>query len=104
MAIDGVAHRAIKAYVIYPISNTNRIHKKSLVDQGANGGAAGDDSRAISYHPDRKVDVLGIDNHAVNSTPVVTAGGVVETTVGPIITILHQYAYMGRGNSIHSSI
>ena len=102
--IDGVTCRVINAHVIYSISNTNQIHKKSLVDRSSNGGVAGDDVRVIFYHPDRKVDALGIDNHTVNSIPVATAGGVVETTVGPIITFLHQYAYVGRGNSSHSSI
>ena len=58
----------------------------------------------LSHHPDRKVDALGIDNHTVNSIPVVTAGGVVESAIGPIIAILHQYACVGRGNSIHCPI
>ena len=74
------------------------------MDRGANGGAAGDDVRVISCHPDIKVDVVGVDNHTVNSIPIVTASGAVETTAGPIIAISYQYAYMGRGNFIHSSI
>ena len=67
-------------------------------------GIAGDDVRIIAYHPNKKVDVMGIDNHSVSSIPVATAGGVVNTTVGPVIVILHQYAHMGEGNSMHSSI
>ena len=47
---------------------------------------------------------MGIDNHTVNSIPVVTVGGVVDSTVGPIIAIMHQYAYLGKSNSIHSSV
>ena len=47
---------------------------------------------------------MGIDNHSVSSMPVATAGGVVASTVGPAIVILHQYAHMGKGNSMHSSV
>ena len=74
------------------------------MDRGANGGAAGDDLHVIPYCPNRKADALGIDNHTVNSISVVTASEIVEITAGPIIVILHQYACMGRGNSIYSSI
>ena len=58
----------------------------------------------MSYHPDRKADVLGIDNRTINSIPVVTDGREVETTMGTIIKISHQHACMGRGNSIHIPI
>jgi hypothetical protein len=36
--------------------------------------------------------------------PIVTAAGVVNTHVGPVCVILHQYALLGKGKSIHSSV
>ena len=102
--IDSTTYRAMNAHITYSISSTNRFHKKSLIDRGANGGVAGDDVRIISYHPNKKVDVMGIDNHSVSSIPVATAGGVVNSTVGPVIVILDQCACMGKGNSMHISV
>ena len=34
---------------------------------------------------------------------IVTAGGVTRTQRGEVILILNQYAYVGKGTSIHSS-
>ena len=47
------------------------------------------------------MDIQGIDNHRINQIPIVTAGGVICTQKGPVIAILHQYAYTGKGMSIH---
>ena len=102
--IDGTTYRAANIHVTYSLSITNRIHKNSLIDRCANGGVTGDDVRIISCHPNKKVDVIGVDNHLVSAMPVATAIGVMNSTVGPIIVILHQHANMGKGNSMHSSI
>jgi hypothetical protein len=51
----------------------------------------------------RTVDVRGIDNHDLTSIPIVTVGGVVPSQPGEVIAIMNQYAYTGRGKSIHSS-
>lgn len=75
----------------------------SLVDRGANGGVAGDDVRLISRSPHHTVDIQGIDNHMMNSVPIATVGGVIDTQLGPRIAIFHNYAYIGRGSTIHSS-
>lgn len=45
-----------------------------------------------------------IDNHTINSISIDTYGGFVQSTVGPIVIILHQYAYLSKGNKIHSAI
>ena len=50
----------------------------------------------------RSVNIQGIDNHRINAIPIVTAGGVINTQKGPVIAIMHQYAYTGKGKSIHS--
>jgi hypothetical protein len=73
----------------------------SLIDQGANGGVAGEDMRVI-FRTSRTVDIKGIDNHHVNDIGIGTVGGVVNTQKGPVIAIIHQYALFGKGASIHS--
>ena len=74
----------------------------SLVDRGANGGIAGNYVQVVEkLH--LHVDVQGIDNHKMNDIPIVTAAGVTKTQRGEVILILDQYAYVGKGTSIHSS-
>jgi hypothetical protein len=70
------------------------------MDRGANGGVAGEDVRVI-FRTSRTVDIKGIDNH--NDIGIGTVGGVVNTQKGPVIAIMHQYALLGKGVSIHST-
>jgi len=94
-----------KANVCYRIGQTactpGTIH--SLVDRGANGGVAGSDVRVIHRHTDRSVEIEGIDNHRMLDIPLCTVGGVVSTQHGDVILIMHQYAYTGKGPTIHSA-
>jgi hypothetical protein len=76
-------------------------HSRSLIDRGANGGVAGDDVRII-FRTNRTVDIKGIDNHHVNNIGIGTVGGAVQTQHGPVIAIVHQYALLSKGASIHS--
>ena len=85
----------------YSVSSHRHTSSMSLVDRGANGGVAGDDVRVI-FKTSRTVDIKGIDNHQVIDVPIGTVGGVVTTQKGPVIAILHQYALLGKGTSIHS--
>ena len=71
------------------------------MDHGADGGIAGDDVHIIAK-TDRSVDIQGIDNHRINEIPIVTAGGVVNTQKGPVIAIMHKYAYTRKDKLIHS--
>ena len=90
------------ASAIYAISSCHAAgNKSSLVDCGANGGIAGDDVCIITK-TGKMVNIQGIDNHRINEIPIVTAGGVINTQRGPVIAIMHQYAYTGKGKSIHS--
>ena len=73
----------------------------ALVDRGANGGIAGEDVCVIAK-TGRQVDVQGIDNHQIVDVPIVTAGAVIQTQLGEVIAIMHQYAYTGKGKTIHS--
>ena len=102
--IDGKVYcLRINSHITYQISTSSRHNvMSSLVDRGANGGIAGDDVRVI-FKTLRNVDIQGIDNHQIQNIPIVTAGGVVKSQRGPVIAILNQYAYVGRGRSIHSS-
>jgi hypothetical protein len=73
----------------------------SLIDCGANGGVAGDDVRII-FRNQLTVNIKGIDNHHVNNIGIGTGGGVAQTQHGSVIAIMHQYALLSKGASIHS--
>ena len=87
--------------VVYNVSAHRSSSPRSLVDCGANGSLAGTDVRVISK-THRSVDVRGIDNHQLTDIAIGTVGGVVPTQKGPVIAIMHQYALLGKGSSIHS--
>jgi len=106
VVIDGKRFVKIKVHRIqYRFSeaaaDNHRLGESSLVDRGANGGLAGEDICVIE-HTLRKADISGINNHTVVGLPIVTAAGVVQTLAGPVSLILHQYALIGKGKSIHS--
>ena len=73
-----------------------------MVDRGPNGGLAGSDIRVI-YKTHRKINISGIDNHEVTGLDVVTAATLLNTSLGKVIGIFNEYAYLGKGSSIHSS-
>ena len=101
IVIDGVVYSA-NVHIQYRASSHRHVRAGALVDRGANGGIAGDDVRIIN-RTGRQVDVQGIDNHQIIDIPIVTAGAVIKTQRGDVIAILHQYAYTGKGKTIHSS-
>ena len=74
----------------------------ALVDCGANNGIAGADCHIIKGM-DHFINVEGIDNQVMEKHPIVTAGGITNSNRGPVILIMNQYAYVGKGTSIHSS-
>jgi hypothetical protein len=74
----------------------------STIDCGVNRGIAGDNVRTLST-TQRFVTVEGIDKHQLANIPISTTGCVVCYQHGTVIAILHQYAYVGLGCSIHSS-
>ena len=91
-------------HIVYDVSKHKASKHGSLIDRGANGGLAGSDVWIIQKDvAPRLVDVSGIDSHQVTNLPIVTVGGVVPSQRGPVIAIMHQYAYMGEGKTIHSS-
>jgi hypothetical protein len=49
------------------------------------------------------VDITGIENHQVHDIPLAVVAGVMRTNRGPIVGIFNNYAYIGKGRTIHSS-
>ena len=58
--------------------------------------------RVLSTSP-RKCTVTGIDNHELTGPDVVQCVTLVDTNHGIVNLIMNEYAYYGRGHSIHSS-
>ena len=87
-----------QCYLFQHANHTNQ----QLVDRGANGGLAGSDMRVI-HKTHRKINIQGIDNHEVTGLDVVTAATLLNTSQGKVIGIFNEYAYLGKGSSIHSS-
>ena len=50
----------------------------------------------------RTVSVTGIDNHELPGLDIVTCDALLNTNHGKVVLIMHEYAYYGRGNTIHS--
>jgi hypothetical protein len=103
VVINGVEYVAKVHDVMYQVSN----HKQTtlplaLIDRGANGGVAGSDTWLIDKSL-RSVHIQGIDDHMIEDVPIGTVGAVVNTQRGEVIAIMHQYAYTGKGGTIHSS-
>ena len=85
----------------YLFQHTNHTNQK-LVDHGANGGLAGSDMRGI-HRTYRKIKIQDIDNHEVTGLTVLTAATLLNTSLGKVIGIFNEYAYLWKGSSIHSS-
>ena len=105
VTIDGTKYRKVNmAKTMYAVSSSKAARPRgALVDRGANGSIGGSDVRVLSM-TDRHVDIQGIDNHHVNDTPIASVGAVVNTQKGPVIAVMHQVAYTGKGKSIVSSL
>ena len=93
--------RQIQVCQCYLFQHANHTNQQ-LVDRGANGGLAGSDMHVI-HKPHRKINIQGIDNHEVTGLDVVTAATLLNTSQGKVIGIFNEYAYLGKGSSIHSS-
>ena len=77
----------------YNVSQASHKNSGSLIDRGANGGIAGNDTRVIERHPHRMEDIHGIDDHELTAIPIITAGAAAKTQRGKVVIIMHQYAY-----------
>jgi hypothetical protein len=82
------------------------INKKcngALVNRGANGGIGGTDVSKLHDIAGTIVGITGIENHQVRDIPLAVVAGVMLTNRGPIVGIFNNYAYIGKGRTIHLS-
>ena len=79
----------LKSKLRYKVSQhkRSRMRRGSLVDRGANGGILGADAHVIRKY-ERTVDVTGIDNHELNSLPIVDGAGKITTHRGTIVLLV----------------
>ena len=45
---------------------------------------------------------MGVGQASLNALPLVTCAGTVHATQGPVVLIMNQYAYYGKGSAVHS--
>jgi len=104
MVIDGVKWYSANIHnVTYNVSEHHASRQETaLVDRGANGGIAGEDVMVVERGV-KCATVNGINGHAVQDLPICTVAATVKSNKGSIIIIMHQYAYLGKGKTIHSS-
>ena len=94
--------RQMNAHITYHVAQAKQAKHGCLVDRGTNGGLAGSDVRILSTSS-RKCTVTGIDNHEIPGLDLVQCAALVQTTYGMVNLIMNEYAYYGRGHSIHYS-
>ena len=95
-------HRQMNAHITYHVAQAQHAKHGSLVARGANGGLAGSDVRILSTSS-RKCTITGIDNHEIPGLDLVQCAALVQTNHGIVNLIMNEYAYYGKGHSIHSS-
>ena len=94
--------RKMNAHITYHVAKAKQAKHVSLVDRGANGGLPSSDVRILSTSH-RKCTVTGIDNHEIPGLDLVQCAAFVQKNHGIVNLIMNEYAYYGRGHSIHSS-
>ena len=93
---------SVHTHLFYHVAQAKQAQHGSLVDRGANGGLAGFDVRILSKSS-RKCAVTGIDQHQINGLDIVQCAALVKTNHGYVNLIMNEYAYYGKGHTIHSS-
>jgi hypothetical protein len=76
--IDSIIYLVKMVDSVYRVSTNNHSEATgALIDQGANGGIAGNDCRVIEVNdqPHRYVNIEGIDGHIMERCRLITAGG-----------------------------
>ena len=85
------------------VSKSSHSSQHSLVDRRSNGGVVDRNLRVIETHPDRNLDIHGVDKHQISFIPLVTTGGVTTTIKEEVIEIMHQCAYHVKNKPMHYS-
>ena len=97
LSVNRTNTRTLKTSYIVTKAKTN-LSLHQLINRGANGGLAGSDMRVLN-HTGHKINIVGIDSHELTGLDVVTLQ---DTNQGKVIGIFNEYAFLGKGNSIHS--
>ena len=92
----------IHIHLLYHVARAKQVQHGSLVDRGANGGLAGSDVRILSKSS-RKCTVTGINQHQINGLDIVQCAALVNLNHGYVNIIMNEYAYYGKGHTIHSA-
>ena len=92
----------MNTHITYHVAQAKQAKHGSLVDGGANGGLACSDVRILNTSS-RKCTVTGIGNHKIPGLDLVQCAALVQTNHGMVNLIMNEYAFYGRGHSIHSS-
>ena len=105
MLTNNQPSRQQQANVTYRVNKFANYHDDlSLIDCGCNGGLAGNDMKQIAVSDFQKVYVTGIQDNKCSDLLVGTGAGKIMSTDGPLIGIVHQYAFYDSGKSIHAPV
>jgi hypothetical protein len=89
----------------YTVAHTATSPTGAMLDRGANGGLGGIDMKVLEFVSGVYADVQGVADASVTDLPIVLGASLVEqTNRGPIIGLFPQYAYLGKGRTIHSAV
>ena len=94
--------RQVNAHITYHVAQANQAMQQSFDDRRTNGGLAGSDVRVLNTSP-RQCTVIGINNHEIPGLDIVQCAALVNTNHGIVNLIMNEYAYYGKGHTIHSS-
>ena len=92
-------HYSAKMSSTYHISKHSASFYGSLIDRGANGGLL----VCVLEETGRKVSVTNVGSHELPGLDIVTCVAPTQTNHGNVNMHMHEYAYYGTGNTIHST-
>jgi hypothetical protein len=78
----------------------------ALSDHGTNGGIAGANCQVIKTADQVEcyINIEGIGDHMIAKRHLVLVHAITQSNQGPVIVLMHQYALVEDGTSIHSSL
>jgi hypothetical protein len=91
--------------VTYHISASHFKEHGALVHHDANGGIAGANWQVIQRadQAEHYINIKGIGDYIIAKRHLVSMGAITQSNQGPVIVLMHQYALMEDGMSIHLS-
>ena len=92
---------SVHIHLLYHVAKAKQVQHGSLVDRGANGGLADSDVRILSKSS-RECTVTGINQQLINGLDIVQCATLAYTNHGYVNLIMNEYAYYGKGHTIHS--